>query len=77
MDRSQMEMAAVHLLALSGDALCKLLYRFPLLRELQRLLIYGKAGVSREDKNCILVVLKQLMHFGNEQLSKHLMMQCD
>jgi hypothetical protein len=72
MDKSKTEMAAVHQLVLSGDAKGKLLCYFHFLQEWERLLITSEAGVSREDKNRIMVALQQLMHCRNEQLFKQL-----
>ncbi len=67
-DKSTTEMAAVRLLVLSGDALGYLLCYFHFLQDWERFLISKETGVSKQEKNGIMVALAGLAHCGNEQV---------
>jgi hypothetical protein len=67
-DNSKTEKAAVRQLWVTGDAKGYLLCYFHFLQDWERFLISKEAGVSKEEKNAIMVELAELMHCRSKQL---------
>lgn len=70
-DKSKTEMAAVHLLELSGDALGWLLCYFHMLQDWERFLTSVESGVvGREAQHNVMVALAGLTHCREESAFK-------
>ena len=70
-DKSKTEMAAVHLLELSGDALGWLLCYFHMLQDWERFLTSAESGVvGREAQHSVMLALARLAHCREESAFK-------
>jgi len=69
-DKSKTEIAAVRLLVLAGNAKGHLLCYFHFLQDWERFLVSKESGVSKQEKNDIMVDLAELMHCGSEEVFK-------
>lgn len=69
-DKSPTEIAAVRQLKLTGDARGHLLCYFHYLQDWERFLTSKVSGVSKEEKNAVMVALAELQKCGSETVFK-------